>query len=207
MRCSPAAARMRAVISGSSSSFPSRVWMLPRTSLNLSPGYRRASCAMRRTLLVPMTLPAGRSDRLFQPFLSASSFLMINVSRGSSLLVTQPRTQPSGSVVGMSLSECTTRSSWLPTSSSSSCDVHRPLPPKLYSAVFWSRSPVVVIPWTGNEQVGKTALRAETTISVCARASGDFRVPTVMVVAPCSASVACASAIVVSWAPSSDAAR
>lgn len=69
-------------------------------------------------------------------------------------------------------------SKWPAASNSSSSSVHRFLVVMFFRAVNLSRSPAVSFDLTLNSYPGYTFFKELTTMSVCARASFDLRVPT-----------------------------
>ena len=121
MRCSPAAARSRAVQSPRSS-FDKRVSTLPRMSIVTGRRLRCRSCARRRRLEVATTSRSSSSS-------SRRPLPLTRASRASPRSSTPPRASPAGSSVGRSLRLCTARSMRPSRRASSNSRVNRPVPP------------------------------------------------------------------------------
>jgi hypothetical protein len=140
-RCSPAAARIAASTSPSST-LRSRVGTLPRSSRTSRSGRAASSCARRRRLDVPTRAPAGSSA--IDAARPASDGPSTSASRGSSRSSCATTSSPGGDSVGRSLSEWTQQSTRPASRSSSSSLVNSPLPPMAVSATSSRRSPTVV---------------------------------------------------------------
>ena len=150
-RVRPAAARMMASICPSSSFFR-RVSTLPRKSTIFKSGRLARSCARRRRLLVPSTLPSGSSSMLLY-------LLLTKASPAFARSVIAVRHSPSGSTVGISFKLCTARS-MVPSKSSCSISlVNRPLPPIFASGTSKMRSPLVTIFLSVTSQPGYSSRR------------------------------------------------
>ena len=119
------------------SSFASRVSTLPRRRTTSRSARARITCACRRTELVPIRAPFGKS---------ANDFALCerNASRGSSRGSNAAMPSPSGKIVGTSFIEWTARSMRPSSSASPSSLVKRPLPPASASERSWIRSPDVL---------------------------------------------------------------
>ena len=149
-RRSPAAASTSASCSPASS-FLSRVSRLPRMGANRAPLNTPESCAMRRTLPVPMF---GRCVRVPRPDPSSVSALCpvpsaltgsTTASSGSSRGSTAAIARPSGSSAGMSLLLCTARSMSFLSSASSISLTKRRFPPASDSGRSAIASPDVLM--------------------------------------------------------------
>ena len=135
-RCKPASARITASYSPSSS-FRNRVSRLPRMSFTRSPGRTRSSCARRRMLLVPTTLPSGRAS-------SEGCFRQIETSPTGARCGTAAGQRPGCRVVGTSLRLWTPKSQ-RPVSNSRSISLTKTPSPPIDSIGPGCRSPWVVI--------------------------------------------------------------
>ena len=183
-RRSPAAASTSASCSPSSS-LRSRVSRLPRIGVNRAPGNSRVSCAMRRTLPVPIDGDlAERGHELVDRVATVRPRLVCAVartgsttaSRGSSRGSTPAIASPSGSTAGMSLLLCTARSISPRSSASSISLTNSRLPPTSDSGASCSRSPDVLMTTMRQGGPPAAAMRAAT-VFACHSASWLPRVP------------------------------
>ncbi len=154
------------------SSLRRRVSTLPRNDTTARSGRSRFTSACRRSDAVPTTAPAGSSPSDFD-------LRLMKTSRGSSRGSTAVMMRPSGSAVGMSLAECTARSTSPAASASSISLVNSPLPPTSDSGRSRMASPVVRMIRTSMRSGARpwAAARHPRTIVAWASASGLPRVP------------------------------
>ena len=155
-----------------SSSLRSLVSTLPRSGVTLRSGRSRLAIAWRRSEAVPRVAPCGSSC-------SDLDLFEMNTSRGSSRSRHAASIKPGCEKVGMSLVECTARST-LPASSASSISlVNRPLPPSSLSGRSWMVSPLVrmIANSMSSSLAPNAAASRARTVCACTSASGLPRVP------------------------------
>ena len=187
-RVNPAAASTRASCAPSSS-LRNRVSRLPRIPVKRAPGNTRISCAMRRTLPVPIDGLAPRDatrssiDETVRltpdttPVVSGFSRTgNTTASSGFSRGSTPAIVRPSGRITDMSLLLWTARSIWPPSSASSISLTKSPLPPISESGRSCRRSPSVLMITISQAGPPAAAMRAATVLA-CHSASRLPRVP------------------------------
>ena len=158
--------------------FSNLVPTFPRNVSTFKSGRVPSKNPCRRKLHVPITLPTGRSVRLF---ISSFFVFRITASRTSSRGNIQGIDSPSGNTDSMSFIECTAASIRPPRSASSISLANSALPPPLRSSGFSPcsgvQSPEVLMTTVSTLTSGRTRASASRTISACRSASAEPRVP------------------------------